>query len=50
MIKPVIGYLEHVGTAHFYGVLKPGSSKVNICLCTMSTKEVVVSKNTAIGD
>ena len=31
-------------------ILKPGSGKFNICLCNMSTKEVVVSKKTVIGD
>ena len=50
MIKPIVEHSEHIAMGYSYGILKPSSSKENICLYNMSTKEVVVSMKTAIGE
>ena len=30
VVKPVMGYLDHIATTRSYGLLKPGSGKIDV--------------------
>ena len=50
VVEPVTGYSEHIATARSYGVLKPGKDKIDICLRNHSTREVILPKQTTVGE
>ena len=50
LAQPVIGYSYYIAMARSYGVLKPGSGKIDVCLKNHSAKQVTLPKCTAMGE
>ena len=50
VVKPVIGYLDHVAMARYYGVMKSGRGKIDVCLRNHSTKQITLPNWTAVGE
>ena len=50
VVEPVMGYSEHNTTARSDEVLKPGRSKIDVCLRNHSTKQITLPKQTAVGE
>ena len=50
VVKPVIGYSNHIVMVRSYGVLKPGRGKIYVCLRNHSAKQITVPKQTAVGE
>ena len=49
VVKPVVGYSEHIATARSYGVLRPGEGEIDVYLRNHSAKQVILPKWTAVG-
>ena len=50
VVEPVTGYSEHIATARLYGVLEPGKGKISICLRNHSARQVILTKQTRMGE
>ena len=50
VVEPVIGYSEHIATSRSYGELRPGKSKINVCLMNHSARQVTLPKQTTVGE
>ena len=50
VVKPVMGYSGPVAGANSYGLLKPGSGKINVFLRNHCTKQIILPKWTAVGE
>ena len=50
IVKPILGYVDHIAMARSYGVLRPGVGKVNVCLRNHSAKQITLPKQTAVGE
>ena len=50
VVKPVMGYFDHIATARSCGVLKPGRGKVDVCLRNHSAKQITLPKQTTVGE
>ena len=50
VVELVMGYSEHIVMARSYGVLKPGRDKIDVFLRNHSAKQIILSKQTAVGE
>ena len=50
VVKPVRGCSDHNTTAKYYGILKPGRGKIDVCLKYHSTKQINLPKWTSVGE
>ena len=50
VVEPVIGYSEHITVARSYGNLRSGKGKINICLRNHSARQVILPKQTTVGE
>ena len=50
VIKPIAGYSDHIAMARSYGVLRPGVGTMHVCLRNHSAKQIILPKQTAVGD
>ena len=49
-VKSIAAYSDHITMARYYGVLRPGVGKINVCLRNQSAKQVTLPKQTAVGE
>ena len=50
IVEPVIGYSKHIAMTRSYWVLKPGRSKIDVCLRNHSAKQITLPKRTAVEE
>ena len=50
VVKPVMGYLDHIAMARSYGILTPGRGKIDVCLKNHSEKQISLPKWTAVAE
>ena len=50
VIKPIMGYSDHIATARSYGIFRPGVGLINICLRNHSAEQITLPKQTAVGE
>ena len=49
-MEPVAGYSEHIAMARLYEVIRPGKGKIDVCFRNHSVKQVILPKQTAVGE
>ena len=50
VVEPVMGYLDHIAMVRLYGVFKPGRDKIDVCPRNHSPKQIIIPKQTAVGE
>ena len=50
VVEPVTGYSEHIAMTQTYGILKPGTGKINVCLRNHSARQVTLPRQTTVEE
>ena len=50
VVERVTGYSKHIAMARLYGVIKPGKGQIDVCLRNHSARQVILPKQTAVGE
>ena len=50
VVKPVMGYWNHIAMARSYGVLNQGEPKIDVFLRNHSAKQITLPKQTVVGE
>ena len=48
VVKPIMGYLDHIAMARCYDILRHRVGKINVCLRNHSAKQITLPKWTAV--